>query len=33
MMRFHLDAYSAVIGTLLLAGIIWLMLAILNPLR
>ena len=33
MKRIHRDAYSVVIGTLLLLGIIWLMLATLNPVR
>ncbi len=33
MKQIHIDAYSAVIGLLVLAGIIWFMLATLNPVR
>lgn len=33
MKRIHLDTYSVLIGMLILVGIIWLMLATLNPVR
>jgi hypothetical protein len=33
MRRIHLDAYTALIAAMLLAGAIWLLLATLNPRR
>lgn len=33
MKRIHLDTYSALIGIIVLIGTIWVMLAILNPVR
>ncbi len=32
-MKFHRDAYSAIIGVLVLAGLIALLLTIVNPIR
>lgn len=32
-MKFHRDTYSAIIGVLVLAGLIALLLAIVNPIR
>ena len=33
MKRIHLDTYTALIGMLVLTGLIWGMLAILNPIK